>query len=164
MAKNKGLESLMEFITELAPNIDKRIKNRELKRMGNEYKDAVQFRTEQGVGVKSGKMKDFKRLKPNTIKSRTEKGKKGQLSSKTTPPTSNQIETGEMVDNITATINQSKNNIVIEPPNNRANIAAYQEDMGRTIFSPTKQDADWFEQEVEKIVEEEVANLVNKIK
>lgn len=158
----KGLDSLIDLVDELPDQIDRRIKTREADLLGEKMKNKIQARSIDGMGVENGIEKQYKPLKKSTINSRTIKNQKGLLSPLTTPSTSNQIETGKLIEDMTVKVKDTT--ITIAPSKERKKVAGYQEEMGRKTFSPTKEEADWLEEEISKIVEDEIRDLASKIK
>jgi hypothetical protein len=136
-----------------------RIKNLKIKSskkaladIGKTLVKEIKIRTIDGYGVNSsGQAENFKRLKEDTIKARKRNKK---LDSRTSPETSNQIESGGFVDSIKSQV--TDNTIEIKPSDKLQGLAKGQEKMGRTIFKLE-------EDQIEKIKEQVKADIVAEI-
>ena len=130
------LEKAQEKLDELDNKIKKTLASK-LKEWANNIKQQIQQRTKDGLGVSdNGKgEKALKPLKSQTIERRKTLKSQGLLSSDTQPEFSNQIETGEMVNNMQVSVNTNKLEIEITPPNTRKEAAKGQRDKGRAIFN-----------------------------
>ena len=127
-------------------------------------KQTLQERITAGFGVSrnNGTEKKFKDLKDSTIRKRKILQKKGKLSSKTTPATSNQTETGLMVSDIKALTDGL--NITVKPSAAREDVAEKQEEMGRPSFYLSKKEIDNIEKKVEDMANQVLDKLLKNIK
>ena len=125
------LEKAQEKLDELDNKIKKTLASK-LKEWANNIKQQIQQRTKDGLGVSdNGKgEKALKPLKSQTIERRKTLKSQGLLSSDTQPEFSNQIETGEMVNNMQVSVNTNKLEIEITPPNTRKEASLLLQDLG----------------------------------
>lgn len=145
-----------KFIKDLEKGLTEIIDKRQLHKMGTRVKDAIKERMREGFSVDAqGNMKPYKPLAQKTIDKRR---KNAQLSSLTSPQTSNQIETGKMYDSIRTYSSTGEVFIGIAESNDRSEVAEYQ-DEARPTFNLSKEEQDL----VQEIMEELAEKILKKI-
>lgn len=158
------LNSITKLLDTLQESIEADLKKGSINKIADFTKEAVKERITSGLGVEKndGTEKPFKKLKDSTIRRRERLQKKGRLSSKTSPDTSNQTESGEMVREIKAIKNGL--NITIKPSASREDVAQKQEEMGRPSFNLSKKEIDKIEDVIEKTVDNVISKLLKTLK
>lgn len=164
MSDINKLDSISKLLDNLQETIEADLKKGAISKIADTTKEAVKERITAGLGVSvnNGTEKPFKKLKDSTIRRRERLQKKGRLSSKTSPETSNQTESGEMVREIKAI--KSGLNITIKPSASREDVAQKQEEMGRPSFNLSKKEIDKIEEVVEKTVDSVINKLLKTLK
>ena len=143
----KDLKKFKENLKEEEKEIKRIISETMVQRIGNRMQEGLGTET---WGVAS---KPYKKLKDSTVKKRS---KNLKLSPKTTPSTSNQIETGKMHDQLAS----KKKGKDYETGffGDRAKVAKIQEDNGRATLFLNKEDLEI----IDDILDEQVDNLLKK--
>lgn len=144
------LKDLDKFIKEIQKTIDK-VKDSALNKIGKGISNNLKKRMVKGID--SGTEKPFLKLAESTVKQREYKQKKGKLSNRTKPQQSNLIESGRMYDQINFRLDDEF--LEIGVIGDREDVAAYNEENGRTAIALTKED--------EKIIDKELEEILKKI-
>jgi hypothetical protein len=148
-----NLNDLIQDLQKLNTDIEQEI-TKALPKIGETLKFKIIKRVQEGDGVDElgGSRVPFKALKSSTIKSRQKKQAKGKLSNNTKPDKSNQTETGHMVEDMQVSTNGMKINI--SPPNDRVEVAQYNEKNGRVAFNISEDELVYITEEVAKAIEQ----------
>ena len=132
--------------------------NKELTdKVGRKVVKTVKARTRDGLGVKNngGKESKLKPIKKATKNIRKDLKKKGRLSGKTTPETSNLTRSGRMLDNIG--YKASKNEVVVAPKG-KEQLKARKVSKDRPFMNLSKKEI----KEVTKLVADEIIDGIKK--
>ncbi len=132
----KDIKSLVSDLKLLQKKLETVIA-RELPKIGEDLKEQVVERIQDGYGVSKdgGKKAKFNKLKDSTIKSREYKKKKGKLSDNTSPEISNQTETGRMVEDMVVKTSKKGLELTLKPPKDREEVAEHNVQKGRIAYN-----------------------------
>lgn len=127
--------------------------------IGKLTSDQIKTRTRLGKGVpeSEGAFQTLKPLADATINIRTDKKKKGKLSSLTTPKRSNLTETGELLDSLKYQSTNTEVRIYIEGPQNQKK-ANDQVAQGRKFMNLSKTEV----REIIKYLQKKIEDSFNK--
>lgn len=159
----KKLIPVSKFLNNLEKYIKKAL-SKKIGSIGKELHTEFKDRTFDGYGVQKGKLKKLKKLKKSTIKNREYLQRAGKLHPSASPSVSQQIATGDMVYKSKLKVNKKDLEIELSPPQNREDVAQYQEETGRVIFEATKDQLDHIEKVVDEVSDQVIKDLLKGIK
>ena len=157
----EDIKKLSKLMKDIKQGFKKRLNRNTYKKLAKEIRVDIQERVQKGYGLTDmeSPKKKFKNLDSKTIAIRRRMKEQGKLSPKTAPGKSNQIATGEMVDNLKERTN--KDGFSIEIDKKRQKVYEAQEDTGRGWLYLSKDEAKKVDETVEDAIEDTLDNLFN---
>lgn len=146
-----SFKDLEQYLTKVKNSI----KDMNVAALGAQLVENIKERTKKGIDATG---KQFKPIKPATMREKKSLQKRGRLSSDTTPDKSNLIRTGEMVESTKSTIikKETSQTIIISPTgSDNQKKASDNKKLGREYVGITASD--------EKLIKEYIISEITKI-